>query len=55
MPNVVLSPHVAGLSERSIATMTEQATTHVLNVLRGHWDAAVVVNPAVLSTSSELA
>ena len=39
LPNVVLTPHVGGLSERSIASMTEQATAHVLDVLRGAPDA----------------
>ena len=53
LPNVVLSPHVGGLSERSIATMTEQATSHVLAALRGAPDAAVVANPAVLGRARE--
>jgi phosphoglycerate dehydrogenase-like enzyme len=35
LPNVVLSPHIGGLSERSIATMTRQATASVLDVLAG--------------------
>lgn len=48
LPNVVLTPHIGGLSERSIATMTEQATSHVLDALRGAPDTAVVANPAVL-------
>jgi D-3-phosphoglycerate dehydrogenase / 2-oxoglutarate reductase len=48
LPNVVLSPHIGGLSERSIASMTEQATSHVLAVLSGAPDAAAVANPAVL-------
>jgi phosphoglycerate dehydrogenase-like enzyme len=33
LPNVLLSPHVGGLSERSIAEMTAMATTAVLDVL----------------------
>ncbi len=48
LPNVVLTPHIGGLSERSIARMTERATTHVLDVLRGRPDATAVANPAVL-------
>jgi phosphoglycerate dehydrogenase-like enzyme len=48
LPNVVLTPHIGGLSERSIASMTERATSHVLDVLRGSPDASAVANPAVL-------
>jgi phosphoglycerate dehydrogenase-like enzyme len=35
LPNVVLSPHVAGLSERSVREMTRRATDAVLAVLDG--------------------
>lgn len=35
LPTVILSPHIAGLSHRSIAAMTEQATQAVLDVLQG--------------------
>jgi len=48
LPNVVLTPHIGGLSERSIAAMTEQATEHVLSVLGGRADPATVANPGVL-------
>jgi phosphoglycerate dehydrogenase-like enzyme len=48
-PNLVLSPHVSGLSVRSIAEMTEAATGHVLDALRGEPDLAAVANPAVLA------
>lgn len=47
IPNVILTPHVAGLSHRSIGAMTEMATTAVLQVLRGHTPVGIV-NPAVL-------
>ena len=48
LPNVVLSPHVGGLSTRSVRAMTKAATQHVLDVLRGCPDPAVVANPEVL-------
>jgi phosphoglycerate dehydrogenase-like enzyme len=51
LPNVILTPHIAGLSERSIARMTERATQHVIDVLRAAPDPAVVANPAVLRIS----
>ncbi len=35
LPNVVLTPHVGGLSHRAIAAMTERATKSVSEVLRG--------------------
>jgi phosphoglycerate dehydrogenase-like enzyme len=47
-PNVILTPHTGGLSDRSIASMTERATSHVLAALDGVPDPAAVANPAVL-------
>jgi len=35
LPTVIMSPHIAGLSHRSIAAMTEQATQAVLDVVQG--------------------
>jgi len=34
-PTVIMSPHIAGLSHRSIEAMTEQATQAVLDVVAG--------------------
>ncbi len=48
LPNVVLTPHVGGLSERSIGDMTRCATANVLAALRGEPDRAAVANPEVL-------
>jgi phosphoglycerate dehydrogenase-like enzyme len=48
LPNVVLTPHIGGLSVASIAAMTEQATSHVLAVLAGRPDPAALANPDVL-------
>jgi D-3-phosphoglycerate dehydrogenase len=53
LENVVLTPHVGGLSDRSIASMTERATSHVLAALNGRPDAAAVANPAVLRPARE--
>jgi phosphoglycerate dehydrogenase-like enzyme len=53
LPNVVLTPHIGGLSERSVVRMTERATAYVLDVLRGAPDATVVANPAVLGRARE--
>jgi phosphoglycerate dehydrogenase-like enzyme len=45
LPNVVLTPHVSGLSERSIARMTRAATDSVLRVLAGEHGGDGLVNP----------
>jgi phosphoglycerate dehydrogenase-like enzyme len=52
LPNVVLTPHIGGLSERSIALMTERATDQVLAVLAGRPDPACVANPEVLELTA---
>jgi phosphoglycerate dehydrogenase-like enzyme len=48
LPNVVLTPHVGGLSDRSITRMTHQATRDVLAVLAGLSTLESIVNPAAL-------
>ena len=48
LPNVVLTPHVGGLSVRSIARMTRRATADVLAVLAGDRPDSVV-NPEALA------
>jgi len=48
LPNVVLTPHIAGLSDRSISRMTQQATRSVIDVLVGTPAPQVVVNPTAL-------
>jgi len=46
--NVLLSPHVAGLSERSVHEMARRATASVIDVLRGRRPEHVA-NPEVLA------
>jgi len=46
--NVTFTPHIGGLSDRSIARMTEQATESVLAVLAGRPDRRTIANPDVL-------
>jgi phosphoglycerate dehydrogenase-like enzyme len=48
LPSVVLTPHVGGLSEGSVAHMTEQATSHVLEALQGRPRVEALANPEVL-------
>jgi D-3-phosphoglycerate dehydrogenase len=55
LPNVVLTPHIGGLSRRSVESMTERATSHVLDALGGRPDSAAVANPAVLGRLKEAA
>lgn len=47
LPNVVLSPHIGGLSDRSAFAMTAEAIECVLAVLRGDRP-ETIVNPAAL-------
>jgi phosphoglycerate dehydrogenase-like enzyme len=42
LPNVILSPHVAGLSDRSVREMTRHATNAVLDVLDGREPSGLV-------------
>jgi len=48
--NVVLSPHVGGISELSVDAMVNQATTAVIDVLAGRVPDGLV-NPAVIETA----
>ena len=47
LPNVILTPHIGGVSERSIAEMTRRATDAVVDVLAGRVPANVM-NPEAL-------
>ncbi len=44
LPNVLQTPHVAGLSRESLTRMTNLAASHVVDVLAGSWNPAMVVN-----------
>ncbi len=48
--NVTFTPHIGGLSDRSIARMTAQATASLLDVLAGRPERATIANPAVLES-----
>ena len=45
LPNVVLSPHIGGLSTRAIAEMSQRATRSVLHVLRGEHSPDAINEP----------
>ncbi len=47
LPNVVVSPHVGGLSTSSVAEMTRRSTTSVIDILAGRVPADLS-NPAIL-------
>ena len=48
VPTVIMSPHIAGLSHRTIADMTQKATRAVLDVLEGTLPEGAV-NPEALN------
>jgi phosphoglycerate dehydrogenase-like enzyme len=50
LPNLILTPHMGGVSERSVAEMTRQATAAVLAVLAGDCPDGLV-NPDVLAAN----
>ncbi len=47
LPNVIASPHLAGVDTQSVAEMADLAAQNILDLKRGVWPAACVVNPAV--------
>ena len=48
LPNVILTPHIGGVSERSVAEMTRRASDAVVDVLAGRVPANVM-NPEALA------
>jgi phosphoglycerate dehydrogenase-like enzyme len=47
LPNVVLTPHAAGVDVQSLEDMARSAAQAVASIRRGEWPAEKVVNPAV--------
>jgi phosphoglycerate dehydrogenase-like enzyme len=47
LPNVVLTPHAAGLDTQSLADMVGSAAEAIVALHRGEWPAEKVVNPEV--------
>ncbi len=50
LPNVVLTPHAAGVDVKSLEDMARSAAEAVVSLLRGEWPAEKVVNPQVRAT-----
>jgi D-3-phosphoglycerate dehydrogenase len=48
-PNVLLSPHNAGVTDESMVRMATEAATNILDVLDGRLDPAVIVNHRTIS------
>lgn len=46
-PNLVLTPHAAGVDSTSLAAMADSAAEAVVSLSRGEWPAEKVVNPAI--------
>ncbi len=47
LPNVVLTPHLAGVDTRSMADMAEMAAQIIVDLHQGRWPGHCVVNPEV--------
>ncbi len=47
LPNVVSSPHVAGIDVRSMADMAEKAAWCIVELSQGRWPSDCIVNPEV--------
>ncbi len=47
LPNVVASPHVAGVDTQSLTEMADLAAQNIIDLSRGTWPDRCVINPAV--------
>jgi phosphoglycerate dehydrogenase-like enzyme len=50
LPNVILTPHAAGVDRQSLGDMARSAAEAIASLRRGEWPAEKVVNPAVRSS-----
>jgi len=50
LPNVVLSPHIAGTDVDSMAAMAEMAARTIVDLYQNHWPGECVVNPQVAAS-----
>jgi D-3-phosphoglycerate dehydrogenase len=50
LPNVVLTPHAAGVDVKSLEDMARSAAEAIASLWRGEWPAEKVVNPEVRAT-----
>jgi D-3-phosphoglycerate dehydrogenase len=47
LPNVIVTPHVAGFDAQALSAMAMAAAQNILELLSGAWPAASIVNPDV--------
>jgi len=47
LPNVIVTPHVAGFDAQALSAMAMAAAQNILELLSGGWPAASIVNPNV--------
>jgi D-3-phosphoglycerate dehydrogenase / 2-oxoglutarate reductase len=47
LPNVVLSPHIAGIDSRAMSDMADMAARCIVDLYQGLWPSECVVNPEI--------
>jgi D-3-phosphoglycerate dehydrogenase / 2-oxoglutarate reductase len=48
LPNILVAPHIAGVTAESMVRMAVESAENVLAALEGRLDPSVVINPEVL-------